>query len=1348
MDELLAFLNQRDPTKPPKIHLVQPSETTNAVLVLAHTKKWVCANLLFSNGQAAYHDTSPLFWVCGDDDTEFISSSCLLVSDDKISLVFGMDSGRVLCYEFRLECTKQKSVSQDDDDGCWKMFCNKDPVKNDPWEPLPLEKIDIEDNCNDGTVKKDEERFSFTPQAGVGDVRTLGDFVWILYANGSIVRVPKWRFFPSSCSKKFGGSLKCARVMDDANPEVVPLPYHNASLFASPSTNENGNNVDQTFLEALSYGGHKDRSLVYYSTEDNCVRDSAESKSAEFYYTNMAINTTKNVVKGALGAVRMLGAGWHRNNLIGTSGIDDDPSDVLSPLNKKYSGKEPQILGETGAFLDNPRRITSVTVDPSGKVIATADSLGRVMCVELESKQVVRMWKGFRDAECFWIQMPRDRDLSPALYIVIHARQRRVVEVYRMRHGPRVKSISVGRNAQIIQSKKRVTSINYALAACFILEESEKSSTPPSFFPIVIENEEADSNLSTQVAGVTGKNSTVHLQLLRQLLSSDTTLNISTQVVYDALVQIPSLSDLSDALDLLATSSHMEAKLGVHGSEFHVKVIAYATTKVQHVLQEQGSTLAQNPHVDALRLKIKFHQKIIDSYNFISNFDAGGVSDEEDEIASFRTPWAIEAIGWMDAYEKVSNESIDAEVPSIDTLYFSSFAKACVEEERITLGVAPSEGPKIHLCDSTKGRRAVLIHIFRPLVHDVFVFKVTNSIFECMGIDDNIQLLQKYFGEWYMSLPGKVAANASLFGVWCPILKWLQDLVAKDIACYSEQNIRLATLYEFCRSCDDLPRAFLLAATCREAVAICSKQKEEQTYGQVLSSEALLPWDQLLRKLRVLQLVSLRLYNVLSNQFPLTISNVEAGDIFSVYHWLAKDELLQSHRQDDIVALEQSIRMSDKSFNPSTARGDSASHWKALQKFCIAGSSRDSLLLYFPDHNQPMKLAAHRALLLGGMWGRKPGSLHLLKNAVSALRSLSGGEDLHWSIISAVRLELWQVHIRPVYRAIFFGFDDVSELSEDIMMPLCLNNDWLRGLSKIANEVLGLIESIDETDKTNLESCEGEVGTNYSDGWSLNHENDFFLLNICKRTPIMKRCALELHRGIIAALLFCDNLELISQCLPATDDIFLRSSLFTGVDGSPIEQDGRMNVVDEILLKKAQQVKTPVNFTQLNKIIELGERWGIPSVTICTRFVLAIYRVGKDAMVEDALSDDCQLDVELFVKSGVEIASVRLHVLVGTLKRVRKLRPIMAQLDADTCEWSKQMAEESQHLQEYSQLVGADPPSLAMTHEFLMRLVQFSFMMGPNNRADAEMAGALSAFSDSLIKLMHQHDQEERRITI
>ena len=45
-----------------------------------------------------------------------------------------------------------------------------------------------------------------------------------------------------------------------------------------------------------------------------------------------------------------------------------------------------------------------------------------------------------------------------------------------------------------------------------------------------------------------------------------------------------------------------------------------------------------------------------------------------------------------------------------------------------------------------------------------------------------------------------------------------------------------------------------------------------------------------------------------------------------------------------------------------------------------------------------------------------------------------------------------------MYRALFFGFDDVPELSIDVMYPLIHDVDWLRSLAKVAAELLSLIE--------------------------------------------------------------------------------------------------------------------------------------------------------------------------------------------------------------------------------------------------------------------------------------------------
>ena len=69
-------------------------------------------------------------------------------------------------------------------------------------------------------------------------------------------------------------------------------------------------------------------------------------------------------------------------------------------------------------------------------------------------------------------------------------------------------------------------------------------------------------------------------------------------------------------------------------------------------------------------------------------------------------------------------------------------------------------------------------------------------------------------------------------------------------------------------------------------------------------------WDQLLRQLRVCLLVSLRLNGMKLGICPISIKAVEKGDNFSVFEWLVKDELSMSHKNEEIVSLENACRLS------------------------------------------------------------------------------------------------------------------------------------------------------------------------------------------------------------------------------------------------------------------------------------------------------------------------------------------------------------------------------------------------------------------------------------------------------
>ncbi|KAI8361468.1 Rab3 GTPase-activating protein regulatory subunit N-terminus-domain-containing protein [Mortierella sp. GBAus27b] len=117
---------------------------------------------------------------------------------------------------------------------------------------------------------------------------------------------------------------------------------------------------------------------------------------------------------------------------------------------------------------DSQRCIRHVSLAPApprgtyyhhpSKLAAMTDSLGRVLLVDLEECEIIRMWKGLRGARCGWIQEERivrtsrgnsNSEFVPlkrhlVLYLVIYAPKRGTVEIYPARQGKRVGLIQVG----------------------------------------------------------------------------------------------------------------------------------------------------------------------------------------------------------------------------------------------------------------------------------------------------------------------------------------------------------------------------------------------------------------------------------------------------------------------------------------------------------------------------------------------------------------------------------------------------------------------------------------------------------------------------------------------------------------------------------------------------------------------------------------------------------------------------------------------------------------------------------------------------------------------------------------
>jgi len=121
---------------------------------------------------------------------------------------------------------------------------------------------------------------------------------------------------------------------------------------------------------------------------------------------------------------------------------------------------------------------------------------------------------------------------------------------------------------------------------------------------------------------------------------------------------------------------------------------------------------------------------------------------------------------------------------------------------------------------------------------DIFAFKTVTTIFDKMGLQDDYDRLCQYVGEWFLCLPLSGKKPTKFLCSSCPTVRFIEIIIHKSLEHLSigeleSVGILLSPLHKFCSEAADLPRAFLLAAICCQAVSSTSKNFEEKTYGRV-----------------------------------------------------------------------------------------------------------------------------------------------------------------------------------------------------------------------------------------------------------------------------------------------------------------------------------------------------------------------------------------------------------------------------------------------------------------------------------------------------------------------------------
>ncbi|PON31948.1 Rab3-GAP regulatory subunit [Parasponia andersonii] len=137
----------------------------------------------------------------------------------------------------------------------------------------------------------------------------------------------------------------------------------------------------------------------------------------------------------------------------------------------KKSNAKPQPFARASpltSLKDYPRKGEKLTLSPSGTLAAITDSLGRILLLDTQALVVVRLWKGYREASCLFMEMLVNRDSAASsssyyepvksdycLCLVIHAPRKGIIEIWQMRTGPRLRTIQCAKGSKILQPTYR-----------------------------------------------------------------------------------------------------------------------------------------------------------------------------------------------------------------------------------------------------------------------------------------------------------------------------------------------------------------------------------------------------------------------------------------------------------------------------------------------------------------------------------------------------------------------------------------------------------------------------------------------------------------------------------------------------------------------------------------------------------------------------------------------------------------------------------------------------------------------------------------------------------------------------
>ncbi|CAF0801180.1 unnamed protein product [Adineta steineri] len=233
--------------------------------------------------------------------------------------------------------------------------------------------------------------------------------------------------------------------------------------------------------------------------------------------------------------------------------------------------RKPKIESETKldsrfGIRDLRRHGEKIIVSPGLHIAAVCDSFGRIILYDIQRGIAIRIFKGYREAEIGFIQIEestaRDVTMSlssrkSALFLVIHAPKRQLVEIWGCQQGARVAAFNVSKNSRLVylehytlgwSSSGSNSSKLSQYKQCILLEENGEIKTFQIPFHLIL------SDRNNQRA-----HDIMIVRQVRRLLKDANEDNDSLKNdIHQQIKRLISLESQSEILDLLFHTNYLD----------------------------------------------------------------------------------------------------------------------------------------------------------------------------------------------------------------------------------------------------------------------------------------------------------------------------------------------------------------------------------------------------------------------------------------------------------------------------------------------------------------------------------------------------------------------------------------------------------------------------------------------------------------------------------------------------------------------------------------------------------------------------------------------------------------------